>query len=235
MCGIAGAFHPNRLNNAIAHEMVDALSHRGPDETKCENIYKNQSLIASVGVTRLSIVSPENGQQPIVGPRFTVCLNGEIYNHQSLRREVLANGFSPLNDSDSAVVAALCELFPLKLVLKRLRGMFAMSIVDNQTGTLWLIRDRMGQKPLYWGQRDDNTLLWASELRALTSQPGLNLTRDDDAIAAFLMLEYIPAPMTPYQGIHKLEAGHLLQMTTREIKVERWWTPPQIGDESIGI
>ena len=148
MCGIAGAFHPRKLDpNFDIQTLLQPLLHRGPDEQNTITLD-----YAAVGVNRLAITAPLNGQQPVLCPtnRWIVCLNGEIYNYKNLTREAIGNGFVPTTDSDSAVIAALLCFLPIEQVLKRLRGMFALSIIDQKTKELWLIRDRMGVKPLYW-------------------------------------------------------------------------------------
>ena len=162
MCGIAGSFHPEVIDTQTrAH--VERLRHRGPDSLhqfqRDDRIY--------MGTQRLAIVSRPEDQQPLEDTRggWIVSLNGEIYNYKRLQREARANGFPPLDPSDTACVAALLCYLPVHDVLERLRGMFALAIFHQPSQTLYLARDRMGVKPLYW-RYQNGQLDWSSELVA---------------------------------------------------------------------
>ena len=228
MCGIVGAFHPQNQPSLNIQGMVSRIAHRGPDAQKIIRLE-----YASIGVNRLAITSPENGSQPVYCPtgRWLVSLNGEIYNYQTLSREATANGFPPTTDSDSAVIAALLCFLPLQQVLLRLRGMFALALVDTKQQELWLIRDRMGVKPLYWAHSNDKTLYWSSEIGGIKTQKGVGTELFDPAIQHFLLFEYIPAPWTIYSGIHKLQAGQLLHYANGNTSLRQWWAPPTISND----
>ena len=176
MCGIVGAHHPVLPPNIDVSSMLSTLQHRGPDDEVSLSLTHNGHTYCMLGATRLSIIDPIDGMQPICDPtnRFWVAMNGEVYNHRTLRRECVSNGFTPLNGSDTAVVAALCCFLPVEKVLERLRGMFSISITDTHTGDLYLIRDRMGVKPLYWATDSNGVLYWSSEARGLLTQPGIS-------------------------------------------------------------
>ena len=230
MCGILGAHHPKLPPNIQIEVGLRKLQHRGPDDEIALSLRHQGQPYCLMGASRLSIVDPEDGMQPISDPsgRFWVAMNGEIYNHQSLRRECVSNGFTPLNGSDTAVVAALCAFLPILRVLERLRGMFALSITDTQTGDLFLVRDRMGVKPLYWAEDEAGVLFWASEPRALLTQPSIPRIANQTAISQFLLFEYIPAPLSIWKGIQKLQPGQLLHRTQRTAQLSTWWSPPRI-------
>lgn len=226
MCGIAGVFHfKRRPNKRPIRQMLDTMGSRGPDETRVETL-KHGFL----GATRLAIVDVEGGRNPISDEsgRYTVALNGEIYNHRPLRNELEARGASFSTSTDTEVVARLFLEQPHK-ALERLQGMFALAVYDQEQHCLRLVRDRLGQKPLYWTQLDNGTLLFSSELSGVLSHPDVGRSIDPNAIAQLLLSEYVAAPETLYKGIHKLEPGCLLKADKNGIQVERWWTPPIPG------
>ena len=234
MCGVTGAFNLAGLPAALPLDaMVASLDHRGPDDRGLQRI----DGYAALGATRLSIVDLPGGHQPVASPdeQIWVTLNGEVYNHATLRRKEGARGATFANDSDTAVVATLLSRLPWRNVLDRLQGMFAIAAVDRRARRLLLVRDRMGVKPLYWTQLSDGTVLWGSELRALLCHPAVPRRIDRRALRAYLMWEYVPAPLSIYAGIHKLEPGcALLVDAERGVRVERWWTPPVIQGGSGG-
>lgn len=223
MCGIVGRFHPGI---PIAPHPIhpQKIAHRGPDETHSLEL-PQLTMIAH----RLSIVSRDDGRQPIDDPRseWIVSMNGEIYNYKVLAREATANGYPPQNPSDTATLASLLCFLSLDQVLKRLRGMFALALFNKTSQTLYLIRDRMGVKPLYWNLRDGQ-ISWSSELAGLPTQ-GLDVC--SIAASQFLMFEYVPAPLTILEHTYKLRPGALLRFSGSEAKEELWYTPPQISDE----
>ena len=234
MCGITGFYSPNGLSFHRLPHMVSSLKHRGPDAENFRLFTQSQRHLAGLGTARLSIVGRENGEQPVSCPtgRWWVCLNGEIYNHQALRREAVGNGVEPLNDSDTAVISALLSFLPLEKVIERLRGMFALAIYDKQEHQVWLFRDRMGVKPLYWTQDQDGTLYWASEVRALS---GLHSHQINDlAVQHLLCFEYIPSPLSIWKNVHKLQPAHFLHQKQREITQQEYWDFPIQNPEAGG-
>ena len=232
MCGIAGAFRLAGLPPVPLDAMLAALHHRGPDD------HGQQRLgdYALLGATRLSIVDVPGGHQPVPSPdeAVWVTLNGEVYNHATLRRKEGARSADFANGSDTAVVATLLSRLPWQNVLERLQGMFALAAVDTRARRLLLVRDRMGVKPLYWTQLADGTLLWASELGALLQHPRVPRRLDPRALRFYLMAEYIPAPWTSYAGIHKLAPGHALLADADGVRLVQWWQPPHIQGGNSG-
>ena len=193
------------------------LGHRGPDDSHHARLADGW-----LGARRLSIVDIEGGRQPLSQGNITAVLNGEIYNHSHLRKELQANGRVFQTTCDTEVVAALVDEVGFRRALERLEGQFAIAATDGHQ--LWLARDRLGQKPLYWCLHQ-GTLRFASELKGLLSWPDQPRNLDSVAVQQLLLWEYIPAPRTIYQGISKLERGTLLHFSG-ELHVEPWWTPP---------
>ena len=185
--------------------MSGALAHRGPDSEGIE-----VDGPAGLAVRRLAIIDLEHGDQPIADEegRHRVVQNGEIYNYRALRRELERAGHRFATQSDTEVLVHLYEERGLEFV-HALRGMFAIALWDPGRRRLVLARDRFGIKPLYYRQAGD-TFSFASELKALLEQPDLDRRIDLDAVESFLAFNSIPAPMTIFQGVRKLPAGHLL-------------------------
>ena len=236
MCGITGLFRPAGLVGSVSHidrtvgAMTVALSHRGPDQawTKQVSAVDPEVPIAALGVRRLAIVDVRGGVQPAVDAsgRWSVCLNGEVYNHGRIRQELQAEGVPFVGEGDAEAVAQLIARVGVDTALDRLVGQFALSIVDRHTRQLWLVRDRMGQKPLYWTHTADGTLAWASEPRALRPVPGIDWHQSLTAARALLLWEYIPSPLTAWSAIHKLPPGGRLHMAGGPPVVDRWYVPP---------
>lgn len=234
MCGIAGAFHFDQSTNKEGLEpMLRALAHRGPDSRSVQQLPDGH-----LGANRLAIVDVEGGRNPITeeSGRFCVALNGEIYNHGPLRKELTGRGASFETRTDTEVVARLFLEQPVK-ALGRLKGMFALAAYDRKTRTLTLARDRLGQKPLYWTHLRNGTLLFASEMAGLLAHPEVKRKINRDALSQLLLSEYIAAPSTLYEGIYKLEAGCLLEADKSGHRIRRWWTPPIPGlqDDKRGL
>lgn len=224
MCGLVGRFHP-KLPVAPHPIHPQKIAHRGPDET-----HTLEFPFLTMITHRLSIVSRDDGRQPIDDPRseWVVSMNGEIYNHKVLAREANANGYPPQNPSDTATLAALLCFLSLDQVLKRMRGMFALALFHTPSQTLYLIRDRMGVKPLYWNLRDGQ-LSWSSELSGLPTE-GCDV--DTVAASQFLLFEYVPAPRTIIKNTYKLRPGVILKFSGSLPKEERWYHPPQVSNET---
>jgi len=240
MCGITGVFRAAGLAGlqqrapGILDEMTDALTHRGPDQRWTRWVdgptATARGPVAGLGVRRLALVDVKGGQQPASDPssRWWVCLNGEIYNHARLRQEVRAHDSRLTGNGEAELIAALVAQVGVSTALERLDGQFALSIVDTVDETVWLVRDRMGQKPLYWTVLKDGSLAWASELRALR-RPGLGMPGGSvrrAALQAVLLWEFVPSPLTPWQDIDKLPPGGVLRFARGRATVDRWYRPP---------
>jgi len=224
MCGIVGIIHKSQrpIDPAELERMNDALSHRGPDGagTTCRDQ-------VGLGHRRLAIIDPALGQQPIFNDDESVALtfNGEVYNYVELRRE-LEGRFEFRTQSDTEVVLRAYEAWGIDCIT-RFRGMFALAIHDARTRTVHIVRDRAGIKPLYFFESDDR-LLFASELQALLQSDGLPRQLDPAALSGFFRYQYVPAPLSIYQGVQKLRPGHRLEMdlTSGRTATRCYWELP---------
>jgi asparagine synthase (glutamine-hydrolysing) len=218
MCGIAGCWRPQADVPAdvladTARRMTRPLGHRGPDD---EGVWVDAAAGVALGHRRLSIVdlSPL-GHQPMASAssRYVLSFNGELYNFPELRDELAGRGHRFLGGSDTEVLLAACDEWGLDGALERFNGMFAFALWDHAQRVLHLVRDRLGEKPLYYGWVD-GTLLFGSEMRALRAHPdaGGRLDVDRDALSLYLRLNYVPAPHSIYGGVAKLPAGTVLSV-----------------------
>jgi len=230
VCGIAGVFRPEGVDPHPVAAMVRRLVHRGPDDEGIELAGPPDAPFAALGARRLSILDLEHGHQPVTDDhgRFLTTMNGEIFNHRSLHKLLAANGHRFQGHGDVEVLAALLAGNPKApgRCLASTHGQLAAAVVDVVERRLWLARDRMGQKPLYWTRLPDGTVVWASELRALHAHPGVARRHDRRALLSVLLWEYVPTPWSVWEGVHKLEPGTLLVADDDGVRVERWWEPP---------
>ncbi len=246
MCGIAGLVpsDPRRSGARELHAdvavMLSAIAHRGPD-----GIGIQACGGAVLGHRRLAVIdlSPRAAQpMPLrcrardeegAAPRAWVALNGEIYNHVELRRELEARGHAFFSASDTEVILHLYEDAG-EALLSRLRGMFALALWDARRRTLLLARDRMGEKPLFYAAGPDG-LAFASELKALAAlrrARGEPVEEDAAALRSYLALKYVPGPRTALRGVLKLPPGHLLTWRAGGVTLRPWWRLPDAAPES---
>lgn len=228
MCAIAGLFGPHGIDTGFADVMARSLAHRGPDAHNVEYFGADRPY-AALGIERLAIVDVKQGHQPASDPsgRWWVVLNGEIYNHGELRAELSHLGVTTRTQSDTEVFAALTACLGVEQALERCHGMFALAVLDTKERRLYLIRDRMGVKPLHWAKLPDGGVGFGSELKALLAHPEVSRDLDEVAIQSFLVFEYIPTPKTPYRHIHKVEPGTWVEVDAAGIRTHRWWHSPQ--------
>ena len=214
MCGVAGIFDPRARGGPgalapAAQRMTAALHHRGPD---AGDLWVDEAAGIALGHRRLSIIdlSP-TGAQPMLSScgRFVLSFNGEIYNFRALRAELEAAGRRFRGQCDTEVIVEGVAQWGVEATIPRLVGMFALAMWDRQERMLYLVRDRLGIKPLYWQQRGTR-LIFGSELKALRADPSFESKLDRDALALFLRLAYVPAPTTIYDGVKKLAPGTIL-------------------------
>jgi asparagine synthase (glutamine-hydrolysing) len=221
MCGIVGIVESD-LNRPVAPEelarMVRMLQHRGPDEEGSVTLRG-----VGLGMRRLSVVDLAGGQQPFTNETDSIQLvaNGEIYNFPQLRVELEGHGHAFKSQSDIEVLVHAYEEWG-EGFLTRLRGMFALALWDGRTRTLLAARDRAGEKPLYWTLTPRGLLL-ASEVKALLVRPDVARRLDPEAVDQFLTYEYVIAPRTILEGVHKLPAGHYLIYRNGQVSVHRYW------------
>jgi len=209
MCGITGIFDIRGRRDVprpLLERMNETQHHRGPDEG---GIHLEPGI--GLGHRRLSIIDLSTGQQPLYNEDGTVCVvfNGEIYNYQELISELQALGHVFHTRSDTEVIVHAWEAWGAESV-KRFRGMFAFALWDRNRETLFLARDRLGVKPLYYATLPDGVLLFGSELKSLVAHPGLQRDLDPFAIEEYFALGYVPEPRTIYRGARKLPPAHTL-------------------------
>jgi asparagine synthase (glutamine-hydrolysing) len=227
VCGIAGVFNAAGVDTSPVPAMARALAHRGPDSHTVRR-YGGRKPYAAIGIERLSIVDPAHGHQPAsdASGRWRVALNGEIYNHTRIARELAAEGVVFKSGSDTELVAELIARIGLDRALERCHGMFALVVLDTVERRLFLVRDRMGVKPLHWTCLPDGTVAWASEIKGLKQHPKLAVHIDPVAVKQFLLFEYIPTPRTIWSEVHKVAPGTWVVADARGVHHHRWWHPP---------
>ena len=228
MCGITGfidlkrASSPEQLRDDV-RLMADALTHRGPD---VEGQWVDPEDGLALGFRRLAIIDlTPTGHQPMISAngRFVVVYNGEAYNSADLRTELEASGHKFRGTSDTEIFLEGCVAWGVEATVRRLIGMFAFALWDCYEKQLWLGRDRIGIKPLYYGQCD-NLFLFGSELKALRAKDGWQPEIDRNTLTAYFRFNYVPTPHTIYRNIYKLEPGTLLSLRLGEKpKLERYW------------
>lgn len=224
MCGIAGIIRFNDRNEhsdltQILGDMLGVIVHRGPDDGGM----MIESEVA-MGMRRLSIIDLHDGQQPISNEdeRYTVVFNGEIYNYVELRKELADRGHQFKTNSDTEVIVHLYEDYGEKCV-DHLRGMFAFSVWDRQREKLFIARDRLGIKPLYYHISEKNFVCFGSEIKSLLCCPAVPRELDRFALSDYLSLKYVPAPRTMFKGIEVLPPGHTLTIENGVVKRKQYW------------
>ena len=235
MCGIAGIFDhrgQSEIDRALLHRMTDIIGHRGPDG---DGFYHAPGI--GLGFRRLAIIDLAGGDQPMFNEDRTVCLvfNGEIYNFQPLMAELTARGHHFRTRSDTEVIVHAWEEWG-EACLDRFNGMFAFALWDGRTETLFLARDRLGEKPLYYGFLTDGRLIFGSELKSLLCSPDLDRTLDPQAIEEFFAFGYIPDPHSIYRSVRKLPPAHCLVLRRGEPVGEprAYWDVRFVDDVRLG-
>lgn len=225
MCGIAGFYSlNNRFSESMLREMTDLLSHRGPDS---EGYYLSNGI--GMGHKRLSILDlSDKGRQPMISHcgRYVMVYNGEVYNYREVAAELQENNFGSIQFSSSSDSEVLLEAFAKwgKDFVHKLNGMFAISIYDKQLKELWLFRDRIGIKPLFYSHIDGD-LLFASELKSIKNVITTKLTIRKQSFSNFLHFGFISAPNTIYNEVKKLEPGYYLRMSEKGgVELKQYWS-----------
>jgi asparagine synthase (glutamine-hydrolysing) len=226
VCGICGVVQVGGARRAVVEpqtlaRMTDAMTHRGPDD--------RGTLVrpgVAIGVRRLSVVDVAGGHQPFADEsgRIWAAQNGEIYNHDDLRRALVADGHAFQSRCDTEVLPHLYERHGAQFV-ERLRGMFGIVVWDDVRGRAVLARDRLGIKPLYYAHAGD-VVVFASELKSLLASGLVGTALDYEAIDAFLTLGFFPGPSTPLAAVRKLMPGHRLVVEDGTVRGERYWAYP---------
>jgi asparagine synthase (glutamine-hydrolysing) len=240
MCGFTGFLADSRFDRArlapTAQAMADAIRHRGPDDS---GVWTDAQAGIALSHRRLSIIdlSPA-GHQPMASAsgRFVIVYNGEIYNFAALRAELEAQRSAPpwRGHSDTEVLLALIETRGVRAALEAVCGMFSFALWDARERTLVLARDRLGEKPMYYG-RVGGSFAFGSELKALRAHPEWAAPVDRGALALYMRHNYVPAPYTIYEGIRKLPTGHLLTLKWGEAQpsVEPYWSARAVAESGF--
>ncbi|MBA2703367.1 MAG: asparagine synthase (glutamine-hydrolyzing) [Blastocatellia bacterium] len=222
MCGIVGIVRYDKaeVDHDLVARMCTAIRHRGPDD---DGFYFNGAV--GLGMRRLAIIDLKSGQQPIHNRDRSawIVFNGEIYNYLELRAQLEKLGHSFYTNSDTEAIIHAYDQYG-KDCPKHLRGMFAFAIWDERTQELFLARDRVGKKPLLYAQVNGQ-FVFGSEFSALLQHPDISKDIDFEALNHYLSFMCVPAPLTAYRAIRKLEPGHSLRFRNGEIKIERYWQP----------
>ena len=234
MCGIAGIFDVrgrNDVDRALLRRMTNVLSHRGPDG---DGFHYSPGI--GLGHRRLAIVDLATGDQPLYNEDGTVCVvyNGEIYNFQPLMAELSGRGHVFRTRCDTEVIVHAWEEWG-EGCLDRFNGQFAFALWDSRRESLFLARDRLGEKPLYYSMLRDGRLLFSSELKALLLSPDIDRRFDTQAIEEFFAFGYIPDPRSIYRNVRKLAPGHSLLVRRAEPLAEprRYWDVSFIDSSSV--
>lgn len=227
MCGIAGFCNrPRNWKNDI-EQMKQAILHRGPD---AGGTWAEENAQVVLGHRRLSILDlSESGAQPMISHsgRFVIAFNGEIYNHKEIRnkleKEGRLNGLR--SSSDTEILLEALEAYGVKEGISLCKGMFAIALYDRQEKELYLLRDRVGEKPLYYGFVN-GSFVFASELSAIAGLPDFSNKINKEVLPIYLVHGYIPAPHSIYEGIYKLEPGRILRTRApfKEFFEETYWS-----------
>jgi asparagine synthase (glutamine-hydrolysing) len=198
--------------------MCERMTHRGPDS---EGLMTTTGV--ALGMRRLAIIDLQTGEQPVTSEdgQISVILNGEIYNYRELRSRLEQQGHRFRSESDTEVLPHLYEEYEQGMV-NHLNGMFAFALWDARKRKLFIARDPFGEKPLYWGIFD-KTFLFASEPKVLLAHPSVHPSLNLDALRQYLSLDYVPAPLSIYQGINKLPAAHTLTVEDGRVDVQPYW------------
>ena len=248
MCGIAGFCNFKGDWQKNIERMCDKMYHRGPDAS---GVWASDDHRVVLGHRRLAIVdlSPA-GAQPMVSRdgRYVIAYNGEIYNHASIRKKLLAEGRVPAfrGTSDTETLLEAIAAFGLKDTLKMAKGMFAIALLDREEHVLFLARDRIGEKPLFYGKLKDNInngendgcFVFASDLSSIASLDGFTNSVNADIMGDYMRYGYISAPYTVYRGIWKLEPGKILKIKAPFDKpeIESYWSMTEtavIGQKNL--
>lgn len=229
MCGITGFVTDrtrveNQLERAeVLERMCSVMSHRGPDDqgTMIDDV-------VALGMRRLSIIDISGGHQPMSshGGEFTVVFNGEIYNYLELRQQLQNTGYQFHTNSDTESILHSYEEFG-ENCLDHLRGMFAFAIWDARKRKLFVARDRVGEKPLYYSVTKNGTFVFGSELKCVLEHPAVEREIDPEAVDAYLTFGYVTDPLSIFKDIKKLPPGHSLTLIDGKLEIKQYWDFPR--------
>ncbi len=236
MCGIAGFIdskHQGYQPENLLSQMGQRIASRGPDSF---GVWWLEEHGLGLSHRRLSIIDlSAEGHQPMhsASGRYSIVFNGEIYNFQTIRDELLENGCQFRGHSDTEVMLAAFEAWGIEASIERFVGMFAFALFDSRERELLLVRDRLGEKPLYFGKFDD-FFVFGSELKACIAHPKCPREINQEALADYLRLGYVPAPHSILRGLQKLRPGHFirLKLDSRELSTHCYWDPHSLVQQA---
>src|SRR6266576_6644916 len=231
MCGIAGYWHTKSSSEhplEVLNRMGASLAHRGPDDS---GAFHDVSVGIGLAFRRLSILDlSAEGHQPMISAsgRYIMVFNGEVYNSEEIKTEVGTDKWR--GHSDTEVMLEAFERWGVEPGVKRFVGMFAFALWDRQERRLFLVRDRLGIKPVYYGHAG-NSFVFASELKAIWQYPDFNGEVDRDALALYMRHNYVPSPHCIYKGLHKLQPGCMLTLdsATAAPQIARYWSAKEVA------
>lgn len=238
MCGITGIYQFSSRNKVVDLQstiglMTDSLEHRGPDS---RGTWLSDSGLLALGHRRLSIRDLSSaGNQPMTSScgRYVIVYNGEVYSHDEIRKDLALTGRRVNGSSDTEIILEACAQWGVENALNKFIGMFAFALYDKVRESLYIVRDRLGIKPVYWGIVD-NCLIFGSELKALTAAKFWKPKLDRNALSSFMRHNYIPAPYSIYQGVYKLEPGHLLKFDKGgDWEAKIFWDFRKIAEDGV--
>lgn len=235
MCGITGIAYNNgqQIERDILDNMTGTMMHRGPDDEGM-HIIRNSNVQIGLGHRRLSIIDlTDSGHQPMTNEDDTIWItyNGEIYNFKELKSDLVRQGHIFRSDSDTEVIVHGYEEYG-ESVFNKLNGMFAFGLWDNRKNSLYLVRDRYGQKPLYYWH-SSKSIAFASELKSLIKHPGVSKEIDIYSLSRYLSYEYVPAPHSIFEDVNKLLPGHFLKWTDGETRITPYWQINFNGTDAV--
>jgi asparagine synthase (glutamine-hydrolysing) len=249
MCGLVGVLDNGGVRPDVLATMTRALTHRGPDDEGFVFLQPDAKAFigwpsngevadrypAAMGFRRLSILDlSEHGRQPMISSsgRFAMMLNGEIYNYRELRASLINEGICFQSQSDTEVALVLYEREG-PAMLSKLNGMFAIAVLDAQTGAVWLARDRLGIKPLYYYVRG-RVVLYASEIKAFLCHPSFTRALNVDRLSEYLLFRYVAEPESLWAGVRAVEPGTHMTIQDGQIRTIRYWQIPSYAPLSRG-
>ena len=228
MCGIVGFSGQIKYKQDIVNNMMDLMIHRGPNSA---GSYTDEDM--ALGFRRLSIIDLEDGSQPMYSEDQSLVLvyNGEIYNFETLREELIAAGHTFKTRCDSEVLIHGYEQFGGRELVKKLRGMFAFVIWDKNEKKLFGARDMFGIKPFYYAVTKEGEFLFASEIKSMLAHPNFERTVNKNALLPYLTFQYSATEETFFKGVYKLAPAHFFEWKDGELTKERYWDVNFSGKE----
>jgi asparagine synthase (glutamine-hydrolysing) len=232
VCGIAGFLSTSEVSfdrQQVLRSMTDQVAHRGPDDV---GYWIDPRGTVALGHRRLAIVDlSSGGHQPMESPsgRFQIVLNGELYNYKEIKAELMAKGIAFRSDSDTEVVLAAFDVWGIERAVTHFVGMFAFAVWDGQLRALHLVRDRIGEKPLYFA-RLGSDVVFGSELKSLRRHPAWQGTIDRNALANFFRLGYISGGRSIYADVRKVAPGTIITMTSAsDVRTTTYWSGANVA------